>query len=93
MSLIERWMGRAFIRTDVLKQSSWEEAELHLEEAASDWPDWVHFRYDLAALYRKRGRKDEARQAYERVTHMPAVHPWDQALKRDAERMLEELGS
>jgi len=93
MSRIERFVGRTFVRTDALRESSWEEAELHLEAAAADGPDWVLFQYDLAELYRKRGRKEDARAAYARVTHMPTVHPSDMALQADAERVLGELGS
>jgi len=92
MSRIERFMGRTFVRTDVLRESSWEQAEIHLAAASEAWPDWVAFQYDLAQLYRKRGRKEEARAAYARVTHMAAVHPADAALQEDAARVLEELG-
>jgi tetratricopeptide (TPR) repeat protein len=92
-SRIERFIARTFVRTDVLRESSWEEAELHLEAAAVDWPDWIPFQYDLAELYRKRGREEEARAAYARVTHMAAVHPADAALQEEAERVLEEMGS
>jgi tetratricopeptide (TPR) repeat protein len=92
LSRIERWMGRTFVRTDALRESNWEDAELHLEEAAADWPDWILFQYDLAELYRKRGRKDEARAAYTRVTRMPVVHPSDPMVQDEARRALEELG-
>ena len=92
LSRIERFFGRTFVRTDALRESSWEKAELHLEEAATDWPDWVLFQYDLAELYRRRGRKDEARAAYAHVARMSALHPSDEALQSDAERELEELG-
>ena len=93
LSRFERFVGRTFVRTDALRQSSWEGAELHLEAAAGDWPESVLFQYDLAELYNKRGRDDEARAAYARVIHMEAVHPSDPALQEDAERMLKELGS
>lgn len=92
MSRIQRWIGKAFMRTDALDESSWEAAELHLEAAAEDWPDRMLFQFDLAELYRKRGRKEEARQVYEHVMRMPAVDPSDPALQDEAERALEELG-
>lgn len=92
-SRIERFIARTFVRTDVLRESSWEEAELHLEAAAVDWPDWIPFQYDLAELYRKRGREEEARAAYARVRHMAPIHPSDAALQVDAERAIEEMGS
>ena len=92
MSRIQRWLGRTFVRTDVLRKSSWEEAEVHLEAAAAEWPESVLLQFDLAELYRKRGRKEEAREAYQHVTRMVAIHPSDDVLQRDAERVLEELG-
>jgi len=93
MSRIERWIGRTFVRTDALREASWKEAELHLEAAARDWPDWIVFQYDLAELYRKRGREEAARAAYARAAHMSTVHPSDRAVQADAERALQELGS
>jgi tetratricopeptide (TPR) repeat protein len=93
MSRFQRFVGRTFVRTQALRESSWEAAEEHLVAAAEDWPDWMLFQYDLAELYRKRGRKDEAMAAYARVTHMPVVHPSDETLRRDAGHALEELGS
>lgn len=92
MSRIQRWLGKAFMHTDALDKSSWEAAELHLEAAAEDWPDWMPFQYDLARLYRKRGRKEDARQLYQHVMGMPVVHPTDPALQHEAERALEDLG-
>lgn len=93
MSRVQRWLGRTFVRTEALKNSSWEEAELHLEAAAEDWPDSILFQYDLGELYKRRGREADAREAYERVTTMGVVHPSDPALQQDAARRLEELGS
>lgn len=92
MSRIQRFLGRTFMRTEALSESSWEAAEEHLEAAAAAWPEWVLFQYDVAALYRKRGRKDDAREAYLRVMRMRPVHPTDLELQRDAARALEELG-
>jgi len=92
MSRFQRFMGRTFVRTAALRESSWEAAEEHLEAAAADWPDWMLFQYDLAELYRKRGRKDEARVVYTHVAHMPLVHPSDATLRQEAVDALEELG-
>ena len=93
MSRIQRWLGRTFVRTQALKDSSWEAAEFHLEAAAEDWPDSVLLQYDLAELYRKRGREAEALDQYRHVTGMPTLHPTDAALQQDAARTLQELGS
>jgi tetratricopeptide (TPR) repeat protein len=93
MSRFERFIGRTFVRTDALRESSWEDAELHLTAATDASPDRVLFQHNLAELYLKRGREEEARAAYTRVTHMPAVHPSDAVLQEGAARVLEDLDS
>lgn len=93
MSRIERFIGRTFVRTDALRESSWEAAEFHLEAATVAAPDRVLFRHSLAELYRKRGREEEARAAYTQVVHMLAVYPSDAALQEDAKRALEDIGN
>lgn len=93
LSRVERFLGRVLVRKQALRDSSWEAAELHLSRAARAWPDLVLFHFDLAQLYRKRGRKDEARAALQRVTEMTPLHPPDTSFQRDARRYLAELGS
>jgi regulator of microtubule dynamics protein 3 len=93
LSRVERFIGKVFAHTDALRNSSWEDAEYHLRTAVEESPDEVLFRFDLAQLYRKRGRKDEAKEAFLRVTQMPAVEPPDVSFKEDAQRYLDQLGS
>ena len=93
LSAIERFIGRHLVRKPALRDSSWESAELHLRTAAEAWPDYVLFQFDLAQLYRKRDRDDEARDALRRVTEMVPTHPPDASFQDDARRYLEELGS
>jgi tetratricopeptide (TPR) repeat protein len=93
LSRIERFFGRHLVRKQALRDSSWEDAEEHLAAAARSWPDLVLFQFDLAQLYRKRGREDEARVALERVTEMAPTHPLDPSFQADARRYLAELGS
>ncbi len=93
MSSIERFMGKLLVHSEALKSSSWEAAESNLLEATREWPNFVIFEFDLAQLYRKRGREDEAREAFARVTEMPEVHPPDAMFKEEARQYLEELGS
>jgi len=93
LSSVERFFGRVLVRTPALRGSSWETAETELRAAAEAWPDWVPFQFDLAQLYRKRGREDEARQAFRHVTEMVPLQPLDPALQAEARRHLEELGS
>jgi len=93
LSSVERFFGRVLVRTQALKDSSWEVAENELRAAAEAWPEWVPFQFDLAQLYRKRGREDEARRVLLHVTEMVPLHPLDASLQDDARRHLEELGS
>jgi tetratricopeptide (TPR) repeat protein len=93
LSAVERFIGRHLVRKPALRASNWESAELHLRWAAEAWPDQLLFQFDLAQLYRKRNRKDEAREALRRVTEMVPTHPPDASFQDDARRHLEELGS
>jgi len=93
LSRFERAMGRIFMGNPVLSQASWERAEVHLEAAAREWPDLVLFQFDLGQLYRKRGRRDDARAAFERVLALPAVHPPDFDLHAQARAFISELGA
>ena len=93
LSGFERAMGRLFMGNEALSNASWENAEYHLEMAAEAWPDLVLFQFDLAQLYRKRDRHEEARAAFQRVLELPAVHPPDFAFHAEAREALAELGS
>lgn len=93
LSAFERFVGRHLVRKQALRDSSWEDAEKHLHAATESWPDLVLFQFDLAQLYRKRNREDEAREAFRRVTEMVPLHPVDASFQDDARHYLEELGS
>jgi tetratricopeptide (TPR) repeat protein len=93
LSSVERFFGRVLVRSQALRDSSWETAESELRAAADAWPEMVPFRFDLAQLYRKRGREEEARRALHQVTEMVPLHPLDASLQEDARRQLAELGS
>ncbi len=93
LSRFERAVGRLFMGNEALSSASWELAEKHLEAAARAWPDLVLFQFDLAQLYRKRGRDDEAVEVYRRVLELPAVHPTDVDLQAQAREALGELDS
>ena len=92
LSRISRFLARLFVRRQVLSGRSWEAAEFHLRTATEVWPDLVLFQFDLAQLYRKRGREEEACRALLRVTEIPRVHPPDRSFQEDAQRFLDEIG-
>jgi tetratricopeptide (TPR) repeat protein len=90
LSRVKRGIARTFMGNPALDDSSWEQAEYHLRRAAEVWPDFVLFHFDLAQLYRKRGRRDDAIVAYERALALTAVHPTDHRLQEQAREVLAE---
>ena len=90
LSRIKRAIARTFMGNDALSDTSWENAELYLTKAAEVWPDFVVFHFDLAQLHRKRGREEEAVASYRRALSLPAVHPTDRRLQRQAAEILTE---
>ena len=72
--------------------TSWENAEHYLAKAAETWPDFVVFHFDLAQLYRKRGREEAAVVSYRRALALPPVHPTDHRKQAEAEEVLTEWG-
>ena len=93
ISRIERAIGRIFMGNTVLREASWEDAEHHLLAAVRSDPSLVRFHFDVAQLYRRRGREEEARRTLHTVLSLPSVHPTDADVQADARDILEELGS
>jgi tetratricopeptide (TPR) repeat protein len=92
LSRVKRLIARTFMSSPALDDTSWELGERHLARAAELWPDFVLFHFDLAQLYRKRGRRDEAIAEYRRALALPTVHPTDGGLQRQARALLDEWG-
>ena len=92
LSRFERTLGRLLMGNDALRDTSWEKAELHLNEAAQSWPDLILFQFDLAQLYKKRGRDQEAIQVLSAMLELPSIHPPDEAIKASARELLQEIG-
>ncbi len=92
MSAIKRLVARTFMDRPSLDDTSWEQAEYHLAKAAEVEPEFVLFHFDLAQLYRKRGRRDEAIRHYREVIALTAVHPTDRRLQEQARAALDEWG-
>jgi tetratricopeptide (TPR) repeat protein len=92
MSRVKRLVARTFMDRPSLDDTSWEQAEYHLARAAELAPELVLFQFDVAQLYRKRGRREEAIGAYLATLAAPTVHPTDQRLKEQAILALAEWG-
>lgn len=91
ISRVERAIGRLFMGNDILREASWESAELHLMAAVASEPELIRFQFDLAQLHRKRGREEEARKALLEVISLPSVHPTDLEVQAQAREILEDL--
>ena len=92
LSRIERALGRLLMGNAAMSDTSWENAEEHLSEAAESWPELILFRLDLAQLYKKRGREEEAMRVLNAMLELPSIHPPDEHFKESARRLLEEIG-
>ena len=75
---------------DALDDTSWENAEHHLQRAAELWPDFVLFHFDLGELHRKRGRRHLAIREYAHTLAVPSVHPTDIGTQQKARALLGE---
>lgn len=93
LSRVERMLARMLMNNRALQESSWDSAALHLRRAAELEPDNVLYWLDLAQLYVRRGRDDDARTVLNRVIEMHSVHPPDDVFKDTARRWLGELDS
>jgi len=91
VSRIERAIGRLFMGNTVLREATWEDAEYHLLAAVRADPRLVRFQFDVAQLYRRRGREEDARRTLLTVLSLPSVHPTDLAVQADARSILAEL--
>ena len=92
MSRVKRLVARTFMNKPSLDDTSWEQAEYHLTKAVEEWPGFVLFHFDLAQLYKKRGRREEAVREYIQAASLPTVHPTDRRLQRQAQEQLAEWG-
>jgi tetratricopeptide (TPR) repeat protein len=91
LSRIERAVARVFMGNAALGDASWENARYHLEKSVESWPDLVLLQFDLGQLYRKRGSREAAVQAFRKVLDLPAAHPIDPRLQDEARELLAEL--
>jgi tetratricopeptide (TPR) repeat protein len=90
VSRVKRLIARTFMGNRALGDTSWENAEYYLGRAVRSWPEYVLFHFDLAQLYKRRGRRDEAIEEYQAVLALPPVHPTDRRLQTQALEQLAE---
>ena len=90
LSAIERWIARTFMGGDVIKLTSWEDAERYLTRAVELRPEYILFHLDLGKMYLNRKRMEEARIHFQRVLELPVLEPPDERFQQNAERLLTE---
>ena len=91
LSRFERLIARIFMSNDVIKNTSWKNAEAHLAKAVEVLPDFVLFQFDLGRLYEKRGREEEAIAPLTMARDLPPVHPIDAAVQKRASALLQRI--
>lgn len=74
-----------------LYETSWEEAERHLLRAVELDPGMLLYRMDLALMYIRRERGDEAREALRALMERPTREAVDPRLRSRARALLQEL--
>lgn len=92
LSRVKRLIARTFMGNEALDDTSWENAEYYLHQAAEAWPDFVLFHFDLGQLYAKRDRRELAIREMLHALALPAVHPTDVGLHVQARELLAGWG-
>ncbi len=75
---------------DVIKLTSWDDAERYLTRAVELRPEYILFHLDLGKMYLARKRMEEARIHFQRALELPILEPPDDRFQQRAERRLAE---
>jgi len=87
----QRTLGRLLLRTDPLRDASWERARFHHETAVRQDSTTVLFLMDLAQTYQYDGDPERASELFERALELPSAYPVDDEFKRRIRDWLAEL--
>lgn len=68
-----------------------EEAIRHIQKAIELQPDYILYYYDLADIYRERGRDREAIETCRKALELPVLTPDDPGLKDKCREMIDDL--
>ncbi|MDB4917714.1 MAG: hypothetical protein JWM95_5358 [Gemmatimonadetes bacterium] len=88
LSSVLRFVAGRLLGVSIARETSWEAAELHLKRAVQLDSTSILYRADLAQLYQRTGRRQEAEQVVNRLLAMPRVHPTDSLFQREARERL-----
>jgi tetratricopeptide (TPR) repeat protein len=75
LSAVQRFVARAFLRKETIRQASWANAERYLARAIELDPMWMTPHVDLGEVYLYQGRFDAAATELQRGLDLPVRHP------------------
>lgn len=86
-----RMIARNLLGGKVLGSASWAEAERYMRESVASEPGRIVHHFDLAAIYRDRDEKAQARAEYQAVIDLPISDFNDRHYKAEATAALKKL--
>lgn len=87
----QRTLGRLLLRTDPLRDASWERARFHHETAVGQDSTTILFLMDLAQTCQYDGEPERAIELFERALELPSTYPVDDEFKRRIREFLADL--
>jgi len=87
----QRTLGKLVLRTDPLREASWEKARYHHELAVQQDSTTILFLLDLAQTYQHDGDEAKAIETFGRALALPEAYPVDAEFKRRIRDYLAEL--
>ena len=93
LSKWQRVVARFVLRTEPLRESSWDKALDHHRRAVAAEPGTLLFHLDLGRTLDLLGRDDEARAVYSAALALPDRYPVDPTFRKRIQGYLDDLGS
>jgi hypothetical protein len=91
MGRVTRWIATNLLGGNELKKATWEAAEEHLAFAEIRDSGVADYHLQLANLYRDTDRPEMAAAEARHVMDLPATTPLEQAVRTEAEELIEEI--
>ena len=88
-----RFIAARLFGMSLVRQASWQLAEIYLADAVRLDPSMIRYRMDLAKLLSRTGRDEEASRMLRAVGALPRIHPFDAALQSEAASLLATLAA
>jgi hypothetical protein len=91
MGTVTRWIATNLLGGNELKKATWDAAEEHLAFAEMRDPGVADYHLQLANLYRDTDRPEMAAAEARHVMELPATTPLEQAVRAEAEALIEQM--